>query len=138
MDVIIDKWKDISLGNMTSDGRAQDVSKILKEYIGKRFAPSPKENFLAFINQNTEFAFSEKKSYTALFSEIEEKIGWEKFFRILGIKDIEEAEMRSRLADVFYKAFDVITWRHQFLPLYERLTGEKIKIKRKVEVMITL
>jgi len=51
----------------------------------------------------------------------------------LGLKDLEEAEIRSCLADVFYKALDVITWRHQFSPLYERVAGEKIKIKRKFE-----
>ncbi len=110
-----------------------DASEILKDYIGKRFSPNPKANFIAFIKEKTEIKFSEKKSYDALFSEIEKKIGKKKLFSILGIKDIEEAEMRSCLADAFYKALVETTWLHQFSPLYERLTGERIKIKRKVE-----
>ena len=110
-----------------------DASEILKDYIGKRFSPNPKANFIAFIKEKTGIKFLEKKSYGVLFSEIDKNIGKEKFFSILGIKDIEEAEMRSCLADAFYKALVETTWLHQFSPLYERLTGERIKIKRKVE-----
>ncbi|MBL7117491.1 MAG: hypothetical protein ISS94_01725 [Candidatus Syntrophoarchaeum sp.] len=142
---VINKWKDVSPEDITSkpnweEGwelvhadvvKVHDASEILKDYIGKRFRP--KANFIAFIKEKTRIKFSETKSYDALFSEIEKKIGKEKFFSILGIKDLEEAEIRSQLADVFYKALVETTWMHQFSPLYERLTGEKIKIKRKVE-----
>jgi hypothetical protein len=144
---IINKWKDISPEDITSEPnweegwelvhaevvKVHDISEILKEYIGKRFRPDPKANFIAFVKEKTGIKFSEKKSYDVLFSEIEREIGRENFFSILGIKDLEEAEMRSSLADAFYKALVETTWMHQFSPLYERLTGEKIKIKRKVE-----
>lgn len=142
---IINKWKDVSPEDITSEPnweegwelvhadvvKVHDVSEILKEYIGKRFGS--KVNFVAFIKEKTGIKFSENKSYDVLFSEIEKKIGNVYFFPLLGIKDIEEAEMRSCLADAFYKALVETTWMHQFSPLYERLTGEKIKIKRKVE-----
>jgi hypothetical protein len=144
---IINKWKDISPEDITSEPnweegwelvhadvvKVHDVSEILKEYIGKRFRPKSKANFIAFVKEKTGIKFSEKKSYDVLFSEIEREIGRENFFSILGIKDLEEAEMRSSLADAVYKALVETTWMHQFSPLYERLTGEKIKIKRKVE-----
>lgn len=103
----------------------------MKDYIGKRFGS--KEKFVAFINEKGGFKLSDKKSYDVLFSEIERNIGEKNFLSILGIKDFEEAEMRSCLADVFYKALVEASWWHQFSPFYERLTGEKIKIKRKVE-----
>lgn len=144
---VINKWKDVSPEDITSEQnweegwrlvhaevvKVHDASELLKEYIGKRFSPNPKANFIAFIKENTGIKFSENKSYDVLFSEIEKKIGKENLLSILGIKNFEEAEMRSCLADTFYKGLDVITWRHQFSPLYERLTGEKIKIKQKVE-----
>ena len=142
---IINKWKDVSPEDITSEPnweegwelvhaevvKVHDASEILKEYIGKRF--SSKANFIAFINEKTGIKFSEKKSYDALFSEIKREIGTENFFSILGIKDLEEAEMRSYLADALYKGLVETTWMHQFSPLYERLTGEKIKLKRKIE-----
>ena len=144
---VINKWKDVSPEDITSEPnweegwrlvhaevvKVHDASELLKEYIGKRFRPTPKANFIAFIKEKTGIKFSENKSYDVLFSEIEKKVGNENFFTLLGIKDIEEAEMRSCLADAFYKALVETTWMHQFSPLYERLTGKKIKIKRKVE-----
>jgi hypothetical protein len=108
-----------------------DSGKILKEYIGKRFGS--KEKFVAFINEKAGIKLSDKKSYDVLFSKIEKNIGEKNFLLILGIKDFEEAEMRSCLADAFYKGLVEASWWHQFSPFYERITGEKIKIKRKVE-----
>ncbi len=144
---VINKWKDVSPEDITSEPnweegwelvhaevvKVHDASEILKEYIGKRFRPNPKANFVAFIKKKTGISFSENKSYDVLFSDMEKKIGKENFFSLLGIKDLEEAEMRSCLADAFYKALIEAPWGHQFSPFYERLTGEKIKIKRKVE-----
>jgi hypothetical protein len=108
-----------------------DSGKILKEYIGKRFGS--KEKFVAFINEKAGIKLSDKRSYDVLFSKIEKNIGEKNFLLILDIKDIEEAEMRSCLADALYKALIEASWFHQFSPFYERLTGERIKIKRKVE-----
>ena len=146
MDDVIEKWKDVSPQDITSVPawdtgwelvhadvvKVHDTSSgILKDYVKKRFGN--KEKFVAFINERAGIGLSDKKSYGILFSEIYENIGEKNFLSILGIKDIEEAEMRSCLADVFYKVLVETTWMHQFSPLYERLTGEKIKIKRKVE-----
>ncbi len=142
---VIDKWKDVSPEDITSEPnweegwrlvhaevvKVHDASEILKEYIRKRFAS--KANFIAFIKEKTGIKFSENKPYDVLFSEIKREIGTENFFTLLGIKDIEEAEMRSSLADAFYKALFEAPWGHQLSPFYERLTGKKIKIKRKVE-----
>jgi hypothetical protein len=104
---------------------------LLKDYAKKRFGN--KEKFVTFVNQKTGIELSNKKSYGILFSEIYENIGGKSFLSILGIADLEEAEIRCCLADVFYKAIGVATWRDQISPLYEKLTGDKIKIKRKVE-----
>ncbi|MEA1944956.1 MAG: hypothetical protein U9N07_06465, partial [Euryarchaeota archaeon] len=146
MDDVIEKWKDILPGDITSEPawdtgwelvhadvvKVHDASSgILKDYVKKRFGN--KEKFVAFINERAGIELSDKKSYDILFFKIYENIGEKNFLSILGIKDIEEAEMRSCLADVFYEALVETTWMHQFSPLYERLTGEKIKIKRKVE-----
>jgi hypothetical protein len=142
---VITKWKDVSPEDITSEPnweegwelvhadvlKVHDASEILKEYIGKRF--SSKANFVAFVKEKKGIKISKNKSYDVLFSEMEKKLGKENFFSILGIKNLEEAEMRSYLADAFYKALVETTWLHQFSPFYERLTGEKIKIKRKVE-----
>jgi len=104
---------------------------LLKDYAKKRFGN--KEKFVAFVNREAGIELSNKKSYSILVSEIYENIGEKDFLSILDIADLEEAEMRCCLADVFYKAIDVATWRDQFSPLYEKLTGEKIKIKLKGE-----
>ena len=146
MDAATGEWRDVPLDDVTSElvggveGEVMhaDVVKvydansgILKEYVKKRFGN--KEKFVAFINERSGMELSDKKPYNLLFYEIYENIREKKFLSILGIEDIEEAKMRSCLADVFYKALVETTWMHQFSPLYERLTGEKIKIKRKVE-----
>jgi len=136
---IINKWKDVSPEDITSEPnweegwelvhaevvKVHDASEILKEYIGKRF--SSKANFIAFINEKTGIKFSEKKSYDALFSEIKREIGTENFFSILGIKDLEEAEMRSYLADALYKGLEETTYAPKLSSLYERITGKKKK-----------
>ena len=146
MDDVIEKWKDILPGDITSEPawdtgwklvhadvvKVRDASSgILKDYVKKRFGN--KEKFVAFINERAGIELSDKKSYDILFFKIYENIGEKNFLSMLGIKDIEEAEMRSCLADVFYKAVDVAAWRHQFALLYEQLTGEKIKIRRNVD-----
>lgn len=123
------KWKDLSPEDITSEPgweegwelvhpevvKVHDASEILKEYIGKRFSPNPKANFVAFVKKKTGIPFSKKKSYDVLFSEMEKKIGTENFFSVLGIKDLEEAEMRSSLADAFYKALIEAPWGINFL-----------------------
>ncbi|MCK4811204.1 MAG: hypothetical protein KAS74_02925 [Methanosarcinales archaeon] len=146
MDATTSEWKDVPLDDVTSElvGEVEgevmhaDVvtaydanSGILKDYVKKRFGS--KGAFAAFINKRAEMELSDKKSYDILFSEIYGDIGEGNFLSILAIEDIEEAEMRCCLADMFYKDIDVATWRDRFAPLYERLTGEKIKIRRRVD-----
>lgn len=109
----------------------QVANEIMKGYITKRF--TSKRNFVSFIKDNTRIKLSEKKSYNALFSEIEKNVGIDNFLSILGIKDIEEAEIRTLLADALYNGLVETTWLHQLSPLYEKLTGDKLKIRRKVE-----
>jgi len=109
----------------------QVENETMKDYITKRF--TSKSNFVSFIKDNTGIKLSKHKSYDAIFSDIEKNIGISKFHSVLGIKDIEEAEIRSILADAFYNALVETTWSHQLSPLYEKITGEKLKIKRKVE-----
>lgn len=109
----------------------QVANEIMKGYITKRF--TSKSNFVSFIKDNTRIKLSEKKSYNALFSEIEKNVGIDNFLSILGIKDIEEAEIRTLLADALYHGLVETTWLHQLSPLYEKLTGNKLKIRRKVE-----
>ncbi len=103
----------------------------MKDYISKRF--TSKSNFVAFIKDNSGIKLSNNKSYDSLFSEIEKNIGEDKFLSILGIKSTEEAEIRTILADAFYKALIETTWSHQLSPLYEKLIGDKLIIKRNVE-----
>ena len=109
----------------------QVSNEIMKDYISNRF--SSKSNFVSFIKDNTRIKLSEKKSYDALFSEIEINIGTDNFLSTLGIKDIDEAEIRTLLADALYNGLVETTWLHQLSPLYEKLTGDKLKIRRKVE-----
>lgn len=109
----------------------QVSNEIMKDYISKRF--TSKSNFVSFIKDNTRIKLSEKKSYDALFSEIEKNIGTDKFLSTLGIKDLDEAEIRTLLADALYNGLVETTWLHQLSPLYEKLTGDKLKIRRKVE-----
>ncbi len=113
--------------------RVYNASEALKDYITKRFSPNPKIKFIAFIKEKTGINFSKKRSFDALFSEIETEIGKEEFFSILGIKCTEDAEIRSLLAELFYNALVETTWLRQFSPLYKKLTGEELKIIRKVE-----
>ena len=72
---VINKWKDVSPEDITSEPnweegwelvhaevvKVHDASEILKEYIGKRFRPNPKANFVAFIKGKTEIKISKKQ-----------------------------------------------------------------------------
>lgn len=115
------------------DEVSNECKEILKGYITKRFAPNPKENFIAFIKEETGVSFSKNKSYEALFHEIDEKIGKDRFFSVLGVRDIEEAEIRTHLANIFYKILGESPAYRQLTPLYAKLTGKKIKIKRTID-----
>jgi hypothetical protein len=52
---------------------------------------------------------------------------------ILGVSDESEAEFRAYLYDTLYKGLTEAVWGRQLSPLYERITGKKVKIARKID-----
>ncbi len=105
MDDVIEEWKDVLPGDVTSEqawdpgwklihanvAKVHDRTslEILKDYVKKRFGR--KDKFVAFINERTGIELSDKKSYNLLFSEIYENVGENNFLSILGIKDVKRS-----------------------------------------------
>ena len=102
----------------------------LVEYVQKRFGS--KQGFLSFLVEETGVKL-QAKPYDSLMNEIFEKVGKQKLLSLLGIKDVREAELRAYLFDALYKGLTEATWARHLSPLYERVTGKKVKIVRKID-----
>lgn len=102
----------------------------LAGYIHKRFGS--KENFLSYLAEKTEVTFKET-SYERLVNQICDQIGKDKLMSILGVRDEKEAELRAYLFDALYKGLIEAVWARHLSPLYERVTGKKIRIVRKID-----
>lgn len=100
------------------------------EYISKRFGS--KEKFLSFISERKGLKFR-KEPYGRLIAEINSRIGKQSFLSLLGICDEKEAELRAYLFDALYKGLIEAVWAHQLSPLYEEITGKKVRISRKTD-----
>jgi len=99
-------------------------------YINKRFGSQ--QSFLSFFYEKTGIRIK-KTSYEILLTKIYKKIGKSKLLSLLNLKDENEAEMRVYLFDALYRGLIEASWGHQLSPLYEKITGKKIKIRRKIE-----
>lgn len=99
-------------------------------YINKRFGS--KENFLLFLDKKTGIKFK-KDPYPKLLVNIYDKIGKQKLFSLLNIHDENEAELRTYLFDALYKGLVEASWGRQLSPLYEKITGNRVRIRRKSE-----
>lgn len=109
----------------------KNSKEILKNYVLKRFGS--KKKFLGILNDRLEHNFSERKSYNVLFDEMDNQIGIETVLSVLGIKNFEEAKIRTQLAELLYKGLVETTYSRQLSPLFERVIGKKVKIWRKVD-----
>lgn len=102
----------------------------LIEYIQKKFRS--KQKFLSFITEKTGIKILAKK-YGSIVDEVCKKIGKQQLLSILNIQDEREAELRAYLYDTLYKGLTEAVWGRQLSPLYERITGKKVKIARKID-----
>lgn len=102
----------------------------LVEYVQKRF--DSKRGFLSFLVEEAGVEL-QSKPYDSLLNEIFEKVGEKKLLSLLGIKDESEAELRACLFDALYKGLTEAAWARHLSPLYERVTGKKVKIVRKID-----
>lgn len=102
----------------------------LVEYVQKRFGS--KQGFLSFLVEEAGVEL-EAKPYDSLMNEIFEKVGKQKLLSLLGIKDEREAELRAYLFDALYRELTEAAWARHLSPLYERVTGKKVKMVRKID-----
>ena len=102
----------------------------LARYIHERFGS--KKEFLSFLAEKTGITFPHK-SYKSLINHICHGIGKQKLLSILGIRNEKEAELRAYLFDALYKGLTEATWARHLSPLYEKVTGKKAKIVRKID-----
>jgi len=102
----------------------------LVEYLHKRF--HSKQGFLSFIAKKTGLKVT-VKAYNSIIDEIGAKIGKQQLLSILGLSNEREAELRAYLYDALYHGLTEAFWAHQLGPLYEKITGKKVKITRKVD-----
>jgi len=102
----------------------------LAEYVQKRF--TSKQGFLSFLAEKTGVQVR-AKAYSSLLYEAVGKVGKEKLLSLLGIKNEREAELRAYLFDGLYKGLTEAAWARHLSPLYEKITGKKIRIVRKAD-----
>jgi hypothetical protein len=102
----------------------------LVEYVQKRFGS--KQGFVSFLFKKTGVKLQDKP-YDSLMNKIFEKVGKQKLLSVLGIKDEREAELRAYLFDALYKGLTEAAWSRHLSPLYERITGKKVKMIRKID-----
>jgi len=103
----------------------------LKIYVRKRFGS--KENFLSFLQEKMGVVFPKNISYRDLLSKLDETFQREKWLSILGVESLEDAEVRAYLFDALCEGLPEWPVGEYFIPLYEKLVGEKIKIRSKRE-----
>jgi len=103
----------------------------LKIYVRKRFGS--KENFLSFLQEKMGVVFPKNISYRDLLSKLDEMFQREKWLSILGVESLEDAEVRAYLFDALCEGLPEWPVGEYFIPLYEKLVGEKIKIRSKRE-----
>ena len=103
----------------------------LKIYVRKRFGS--KENFLSFLQEKMGVVFPKNISYRDLLSKLDEMFQKEGWLSILGVESLEDAEVRAYLFDALYEGLPEWPVGEYFIPLYEKLVGEKIKIRSKRE-----
>lgn len=101
----------------------------LVDYIKKRFGT--KDKFLSFLTKEAGIEV-QPRPYSSLIDEVFEKVGKQNLFSLLGIKDEREAELRAYLFDALYKGLTEAVWAHHLSPLYEKVTGKRIRIVRKI------
>jgi len=102
----------------------------LVEYLQKRFGS--KQGLISFLAEKTGIKL-QIKPYDPLINEIFEKIGKQNLLSLLAIKDEKEAELRAYLFDALYKGLTEAAWSRHLSPLYERVTGKKAKMVRKID-----
>jgi hypothetical protein len=103
----------------------------LKLYIRKCF--SSKAEFLSFLQEKLNITLPQNILYESLLPRLDSLVRREDWLSTLGLKSLEEAEIRAYLFDALYEGLPEWPVGRQLSPLYQSITGERIKLRRKFE-----